>query len=65
MNVRILGYFKLNLDTDIVCQALSVFKIAILLLIVVTGTSDTVVFCFRLNTILIRMGCAQRKNSRP
>ena len=38
------AYFNVNLGIDIVCQALSVFKIVILLLIVITGAFDTVIF---------------------
>ena len=40
------AYFDVNLGIDIVCQALSVFKIAILLLIVIAGAFDTVFFFF-------------------
>ena len=35
-------YFKANLGTDIVCKALSVFKIVILLLIVIAGAFNAV-----------------------
>ena len=40
------AYLNVNLSIDIVFQALSVFKIVILLLIVVAGAFDTVVFFF-------------------
>ena len=56
----------MNLGIDIVCQALSVFKVVILLLIVIAGAFDTVIlFAFVLNTFLIRMGRTQWKNSCP
>ena len=38
------AYFNANLGIDIGCQTLSVFKIVILLLIVITGAFDAVIF---------------------
>ena len=40
------AYFNVNLGIDIDRQALSVFKIGILLLIVIAGRFDTLNFCF-------------------
>ena len=37
------AYFDVNLGIDIICQALSVFKIVILLLIVIAGAFDSVI----------------------
>jgi hypothetical protein len=60
------AYFNVNLGIDIVCQTLSVFKIVILLLIVIAGAFDAIIFLLLSdNTFLIRMGCTQWENSCP
>jgi hypothetical protein len=57
MNVYISAYFNVNMGIDIVCQALSVFKIGILLLIVIAGASNTLIFFVLLSQhILIKDG---------
>ena len=38
------AYIDVNLGIDVVFQALSLFKIAILLLIVIAGASVTIIF---------------------
>jgi hypothetical protein len=57
------AYFNVNMGIDIVCQALSLFNIAIVLLIVIAGASDTVPFFAFVLTVLVRMGCTRWKNS--
>ena len=59
------AYFMANLSTDIVFQALSIFKIVILLLIVIAGVFSTVnLFILSLH-ILEKMGRTQWKNPCP
>ena len=56
------AYFNVNLGTDIGFQALSVFKIVILLLIVIAGAFDIVIFFLLSINILDKDGwCSAEK----